>query len=130
MLALLKQNEENIEDKESFPLPPEELGFDAKCVWMRAGPKLFEDGLLNDGNLDLFHSYCMIMGEVRECEGMIAVDGKIVGGKKHPAFEMMLTAVEKAKNIYLALRPKGLGIKEEEREEKESGWNKDKGLLA
>jgi phage terminase small subunit len=129
MLSLVKNQESKEKEQENsnfFPDPPEELSFEAKQVWLKAGEYLFNQGVINDGNYDLFYSYCVLIGEARECEGILAVDGKICAGKKHPAYDMMINAMDKAKNIYSILNQKKLNIKEEEDET----WGKDKGLLA
>ena len=129
IVRLVDENYSNLDKEEiCLPSPPEDLGYEAKCIWLKAGKKLLDDGFLDDGNFDLFHSYCVILGEARECESILAVDGKIVGGKKHPAYDMMLNAVDKAKNLWVILHPKKLNLKEIE--EEESVWDKDKGLLA
>lgn len=129
MLSLVKNNENDssLENTlESYP-PPDFLSYEAKCEWIRSVEDLVEKGIFVGPNIGLFESYCVATGYARECEQLLEVDGKIIGGKPHPAYRMMLDAMATARSIWAELKPKKLVLKEDE---EESDWKKDKGLLA
>lgn len=122
-----KENENEL-DNSQVPSPPESLGYEAKCAWIQAAEDLFKKGYLDGGSLDVFYSYCVLIGEARECEAVLAVDGKIVGGKKHPAYGMMLEAIQGSRLLWESLTK--VKKVEEKIGEEENNWKKDKGLLA
>ena len=105
--------------------PPENFGFEAKCEWIRSCPDLIKRGVLIGGNIGIFENYCISMGMVKEFEDMLEVDGKIVGGRPHPAFKMMIDAMASAKALWGELKPRG-----NKEEKEEDTWGKDKELLA
>jgi phage terminase small subunit len=106
--------------------PPETFSYEAKCEWIRACPDLTKRGVLVGGNIGIFENYCISMGMAKEFEAMLEVDGKIISGKPHPAFKMMIEAMTSAKSLWGELKPRG---KDKEQEEEDT-WGKDKGLLA
>ena len=119
------------EKEKKIPLPPENLSFESKNAWFQAVESLFDKGLLEGANLDIFEMYCMAVGHARECEAMLAEDGKIINGKPHPAFKMMLDSFASAKNLYESLKSKkSEKLDNENDDEKDNDWKKDKGLLA
>lgn len=125
-----------IEDKteleivdDGVPLSPEWMSFEARMEWMRSAPELFKKGQLVGGMIALFENYCVAIGLVREFESMISSDGKIINGKPHPAFKMMLDAMVQAKSIASELKfGKVLNPEEQDNGEDKSRWQK--GLLA
>lgn len=123
-----EQEETKAKVSSPFPPPPDWMGFEAKCEWLRAGKDMWNEGGLEDKNLGMFENYCIAIGVIRECENMLAVDGKIVGGKAHPAFKMMIEAMAQAKAAAISLRfvRSAPRIKEEE----DDNWGRDKRLLA
>jgi P27 family predicted phage terminase small subunit len=130
VLRLVESNED-IKTLETCPEPPEFLGFEAKCEWLRAAPELFKKGILTNDNLALFENYCICIGTARECLAIIEVDGKVIMTKNgpaiHPAQKLMLDSMAQAKSIMDGLKPKKLG---NEKEEIENNWKDTKGLLA
>jgi len=125
MLSLVEKEEKNQESQ--IPQPPEFMGYEAKCEWLRSIEDVVEKGLFIGPNIGLFENYCIAHGLSRECEEHIATDGKIIGGKPHPLLKTMFDSMSLAKNLLAELKPKK-EIKKDE-EEKDS-WGKDKGLLA
>ncbi len=113
--------------EELCPDPPETLSFEAKSIWLEAAPELFKRGGLVGGNLMIFENFCIVSGHARDMNAMLEVDGRIVGGKPHPAYRMMLDAMITSRTLWAQLNPKSTpGNKESE----EDSWGKDKGLLA
>lgn len=109
------------------PEPPEWMSYESKCEWLRSAPSLHEKGRLSGSVISMLESYCIAIGIVRECEAMIAVDGKIVGGKTHPAFRMMMESMKEARGIAVELRFAREGVPQGDKA-KANGW--DSGLLA
>ncbi len=111
-----------------LPDPPEFMSYEAKCEFLRSVGYLVENEIYNGPNIGIFESYCIAIGFSREFEQMIAEDGKIVGGKPHPAYKMMLDAMAAAKSNWDSIKLKKFNFKEIE-EEEENVW-KNSGLLA
>ncbi len=135
MLSLVEKQEIKEENQNSSsesllppcPEPPEWMSFEAKMEWLRAAPELHKKGRLTGGMISLFENYCIAIGEVRDCEAMISSDGKIVNGKVHPAFKMMLDAMAMAKSIAGEIRFARDGVEDTNRA-RANGW--DESLLA
>lgn len=131
MLNVVRKQEEEFEEEEDLlgpcPEPAEWMGFEAKCEWMRSAPDLWKKGRLVGGNIALLENFCIAIGMIRECEAMMQEDGKIVGGKFHPAHKMMIDAMTQARSIASELRFARDGAPEETRT-KANGW--DERLLA
>jgi phage terminase small subunit len=125
MLSLV-QNNEIMEEKE-LPEPPEEMSFEAKCEFIENVGYLIDHGMYEGPNVTLFKLYCNAVGDAKFLEQNLAEDGLICGGKPHPAYKMKNEAVTLAKNLWDAIKPKKLIVKEGDEEE---SWGKDKGLLA
>jgi P27 family predicted phage terminase small subunit len=127
----LVENDEEIKTLETCPEPPEFLGFEAKCEWLRAAPELFKKGILTNDNLALFENYCFHIGQSRECMVIVEVDGKMIMSKngyiEHPMNKLARENMAQAKSIMDGLKPKKLG---NEKEEVENNWKDTKGLLA
>lgn len=129
MLSLVKKEEENdLNQEQLIPDPPDSMSYEAKCEFLRSINYLIENDLYKGPNIGIFESYCIATGFARECESILEVDGKIVGGKPHPAYKMMLDAMSNARASWESLKPKKLILKDEE--EEGNNWKKDKGLLA
>ena len=109
------------------PEPPDWMSFEAKMEWLRAAPELHKKGRLVGGLISLLENYCIATGEIRECEAMLASDGKIINGKVHPAFKMMIDAMAIAKSIGGELRFARDGVPDNDRA-RSNGW--DESLLA
>src|SRR5690348_17021546 len=125
-------NQDMIIVQDGVPLSPDWMGYEARMEWMRSAPELYKKGQLVGGNIALFENFCVAVGLTREFEAMLANDGKIINGKPHPAFKMMLDAMAQAKSIATELKF-GKEIKpesEEENEEQESKSKWNNGLLA
>ena len=123
-----KANTKLMEEETQIPDPPEFMSYEAKCEFLRCIEDLVSKGIYVGVNIGIFENYCIAIGFVRECEQNLAEDGKIIAGKPHPAFKMMLDAMSSARASWESLKPKKLVSKEEEDEE--NNWKKDKGLLA
>ncbi len=128
-LKLVEDDFESSSKKEiCLPDPPETMtSYEAKCEWIESVGDLVEKGIFVGPNISLFYSYCVATGQARELEKILEEDGRIVGGKAHPAYRMMLDAMSTARSIWAEIKPKKLVIKEEE---EENNWKNDKGLLA
>lgn len=123
----LKLVEEDYRSEEiHLPDPPESMSYEAKCEFLRSIGNVIELGIYSGPNIGIFESYCIATGFARECEQILEVDGKIIGGKPHPAFKMMLDAMTNARASWETLKPKKIILKEDE---EENGWKKDKSLL-
>ncbi len=128
MLSLVGKEERMEETQEvSLPEPPEEMSFEAKCEFIENVDYLIDHGMYEGPNVTLFKLYCNAVGDAKELENKLAVDGLICGGKPHPAFKMKNDAISLAKNLWAEIKPKKIVIKEDGEEE---SWGKDKGLLA
>ncbi|KAA0597363.1 phage terminase small subunit P27 family [Azospirillum lipoferum] len=83
------------------PSPPSWLPQNAKKEWKRAAKELHGRKLLADDVLATLESYCVAVGQVRECEELMATEGRIVktetGPKPHPAFRMQQGAMREAR---------------------------------
>lgn len=116
------------------PSPPSWLSAHAKREWKRAAKELHGRKLLSDDTLATLESYCVAVGQVRECEELMTAEGRIVstdkGPKPHPAFRMQGAAMREARLLAaeLALTPHRRGVKGGGDEDESDGWDSD--LLA
>ena len=113
------------------PPPPSWLSPHAKKEWKRAAKELHGRKLLADDVLATLESYCVAVGLVRECEELMAKEGRIVasesGPKPHPAFRMQQAAMREVR-LYaaeLGLTPHRRGAKGGESEDDNGGWDSD-----
>lgn len=129
MLSLVKRESDlNETGVLNIPDPPETMtNYEAKCEWVESVGDLVEKGIFSGPNVSLFYSYCVATGQARDLEKILEEDGRIVGGKAHPAYRMMLDAMSTARSIWAEIKPKKIVVKEEE---EENNWKNDKGLLA
>lgn len=130
MLSLVNKNEEieeEIDDRGPCPDPPEFLEYEAKLVWLEAAPDLWKKDRLHGGTISLLTNYCMVVGEAREMKAVLEVDGKIIKGKPHPAYHMMMSAISTATRIAVELRFAREHINSEDKANI-NGW--DRNLLA
>ncbi len=129
MLSLVKRESDlNENGVLTIPDPPETMtSYEAKCEWIESVGDLVEKGIFTGPVVSLFYSYCVATGQARELEKILEEDGRIIGGKPHPAFRMMLDAMSTARSIWAEIKPKKLVLKEDE---EENNWKNDKGLLA
>ena len=122
------ENEPNL----PVPPPPDWMSFEAKMEWIRSAPDLHEKGKLKGGIISLFENYCIAIGYIRELEKMLQDDGKIIGGKPHPGYKMLLDTMASSKalaseigfNRKLIINPLN------QEDEEDNAWTKDKSLLA
>jgi len=128
--------EEDYESDSSKPViilpdPPDFMNYEAKCEFLRSIEDVVLSGSYSGPGIGIFENYCIAMGFAKEFEQTLAEDGKIVGGKPHPAWKMMLDAMTNARASWESLKPRKIIInKEEEESEEDNPWKKDKGLLA
>jgi P27 family predicted phage terminase small subunit len=113
------------------PPPPSWLPQHAKKEWKRAAKELHGRKLLADDVLATLESYCVAVGQVRECEELMAAEGRIIktenGPKPHPAFRMQQAAMREGRlhAAELGLTPHRRGVKGGESEDDNGGWDSD-----
>ncbi|MBP2315983.1 phage terminase small subunit P27 family [Azospirillum soli] len=113
------------------PSPPSWLAPHAKKEWKRAAKELHERRLLSDDTLATLESYCIAVGQVREFEEIMKVEGRTVstdkGPKAHPAFRMQGSAMREARLLAaeLGLTPHRRGVKGGTGEGDDDGWDAD-----
>jgi len=116
------------------PAPPSWLPPHAKKEWKRAAKELHGRKLLSDDTLATLESYCVAVGQVRECEEVMTTEGRIIasekGPKPHPAFRMQGAAMREARLLAaeLGLTPHRRGVKGAGEGDEGDGWDAD--LLA
>jgi len=134
MDGLLKLVEEGYEvnglEKIILPDPPDFMSYEAKCEFLRSVEDVVRKGLYEGPNIGLYESYCVAIGFAREFEQQLAEDGKIIGGKAHPAFKMMIDAIASARASWDSVKPKRIVINKEVKDDEENEWKDDKKLLA
>lgn len=74
------------------PRPPTWLSKDAKAEWRKVAPILVERDVLTEGDLGALAAYCDAVGQLVAASRQIAVDGMVVGGKKHPLITTTVAA--------------------------------------
>lgn len=119
--------EDEIKDRGPCPPAPEYISYEAKLVWEEAAPDLWEKDRLHGGAISLLVNYCVSVGLAREMSAILEVDGKIIKGKPHPAYRMMLDAIAASRAIASELRFAREHMNNEEKA-KNNGWGE--GLLA
>jgi P27 family predicted phage terminase small subunit len=112
------------------PPPPDWMGFEAKLEWIRSAEDLHFRGKLVGGAISLLENYCIAIGYVRELEQMLQEDGKIISGKPHPAYKMLLDTMNNARSLAneIGFTKKQVVIASEPAED-EGPWKGDKSLL-
>ena len=116
------------------PSAPAWLTPQAKAEWRRAAPQLHRRRLLSTDTLATLESYCIAVGLVRECEEIMARDGRLIDGedgpRPHPAFRMQAAAMREARLLAaeLGLTPHRRGVKGKDESPKPGAWDDD--LLA
>lgn len=112
------------------PEPPETLtNYHAQLEWLKVAPILHRQGRLDNAIEASLENYCVLIGTVRTCQIMIENDGLVVGGKKHPAFNVMNASQKEARLLAAELRLTRQAQKATADANAE-GWGKDSGLLA
>lgn len=116
-------------DPDFSPVPeaPCWLSIYARQEWDRIAPVLHRQNRLTPAVEQMLENYCINAGLVRECEAAIQVDGIMIGGKKHPAFDIQTQAMKEARILAVELQLTRSANKEEKKN-KADGW--DNGLLA
>jgi len=137
----LEENDEQTLEQENSkeitfgpcPGPPDWMGFEAKMEWIRSAEDLHEKGRLKGGVISLLENYCVAVGLARELEKTLQDDGKIIAGKPHPAYKMLLEAIASSKQLAGEIgftRRFGQTPEKEESQEEPTVWGGDKSLLA
>jgi P27 family predicted phage terminase small subunit len=127
--------EESKEDNSSdllfgpVPGPPEWMSFEAKLEWFRCAKDLHETGRLKGGMISLLENYCSVVGHGRELEKMLQEDGKIIGGKAHPAYKMYLDTVNNSRALASEIGFSKKLAPVVDKDDSENPWS-DKSLLA
>lgn len=72
-----------------IPAPPARLGGEAREEWFVVLPDLVARRVLEPAVMSSVEAYCLAVGALRECQGIIAREGHTVstpgGPKRHPA---------------------------------------------
>ena len=109
----------------------------AKAEWNRVVPGLIERGVLAESDLGTLESYCVAVGQIRQCEAVLQSEEMFVQSERsaprpHPAFRVMHTAQTLARQLAaeLGLTPasRNKPVKVEGDKADEGGWGDD--LLA
>lgn len=83
------------------PKPPTWLSKDAKAEWRRIMPLLIERRILTDADMGSVENYCCAIGQVREMQRVVAVEGHVVstdrGPRAHPAVKVQADAMTRAR---------------------------------
>jgi len=81
------------------PKPPAWLSSSAKAEWNRVAPILTERKILTVADLGGLESYCLVSGQVRDCQKTLAAlpsayfEGQNGSPRPHPAIRVMHTAM-------------------------------------
>lgn len=83
------------------PPAPRWLSQEACAEWRRVTPILAERRILTTADLGNLENYCVAIGQVRECERLIQLNGLVLdtdnGPKRNPAFGMQSDAMTRAR---------------------------------
>ena len=84
------------------PEPPDWIGESAAEEWRRVVPDMIARRRLNEGDLGPLASYCLAMGEVRDMQKKISVEGAVTYDdkgrpRKHPAVGIRDAAMTQAR---------------------------------
>ncbi|MBN9018452.1 MAG: phage terminase small subunit P27 family [Rhizobiales bacterium] len=93
---------DNTSDMKEAPEPPEWIGEFAAVEWRRVAPDLVARGRLNEADLGTLESYCIAIGQVKEMQRQIAIEGAVIndpkrGPRKHPAVSIRADAMTQAR---------------------------------
>lgn len=93
---------DNRGDMKEAPEPPEWIGEYAAAEWRRVAPDLVARGRLNEADLGTLESYCIAIGQVKEMQRQIAIEGAVIndpkrGPRKHPAVSIRADAMTQAR---------------------------------
>lgn len=92
---------EGTADAGRCPSAPPWLPAAAKAEWKRVAPILHRNGILADDTVTLVESYCVAVGQSREFEAVMAVEGRTIatadGPKVHPVFRAQTAALREAR---------------------------------
>lgn len=87
------------------PAAPGWLPKAAQTEWARVTPILVERKILTDADLGSLESYCLAIGQVRDCQAVLAaLDSPFFAGdngapRPHPAIRVMHTAMTHARQL-------------------------------
>lgn len=117
------------------PPPPSWLSKEAKTEWRRIVPWLIERRILSAADWSLVESYCLAVGQVRQCQDILAKGDTFVQSERsaprpHPAFRVMHSAMAEARRhaAELGIGPVRRGTPGDSGEGGGDGWDSD--LLA
>lgn len=84
------------------PLPPSWISKEAKTEWRRVVPWLVSRKVLSDADWGLVESYCLAVGQIRQCQRTLAKEGSFVQSNRsaprpHPAYRVMYSAMAEAR---------------------------------
>lgn len=74
------------------PRPPSWLTKEAKAEWRKVAPILVERDVLTEGDLGALAAYCDAVGQLVAASAIIAAEGMVVAGKKHPLITTTVAA--------------------------------------
>ena len=85
------------------PRAPSWLPDEAKEEWRRVLPDLIKRGVLTKVDLSTVENYCLAIGQIRECQKTIAVEGAVVkmkgGTKRHPLFQVLQQMLTESRRL-------------------------------
>lgn len=87
------------------PSPPDWLPVHAAAEWRRVMPHLTERRVLTDADMGTVESYCLAMGQIRQCQAELAaapspwIESAEGAPRPHPAFRVMHTAQTQARQL-------------------------------
>lgn len=85
-----------------LPGPPSWLSVEAKAEWKRVSKILAKRQILTAGDLASLETYCLAVGQVRQCQAELAagpmwVESERSAPRPHPAFRVMHEAMRQAR---------------------------------
>lgn len=88
--------------RKKCPSPPSWLPKHAKAEWRRSAPELHARHLLQKDTLATLESYCIAVGQIRECEEDMLSEGRHYVNDKgarvaHPAVKIQAQAMREAR---------------------------------
>jgi P27 family predicted phage terminase small subunit len=93
------------------PAAPTWLGDNAKAEWRRVAPVLHSRGVVGPDTMRGLEAYCVAVGQMRDCESLIRLQGLIIAGANgpvpHPAVKVQQSSMRLARQLAADL---GLGV--------------------
>lgn len=87
-----------------LPAAPAWLPSEAKAEWKRVAPAMEHRAVLTVADLGSLENYCLAVGQVRACQGIINKENMFVESERsaprpHPAFRVMHEAMRQARQL-------------------------------